>query len=81
VAIKTINKNSEQFDRELFLEELTVMQNIDHPNIVKFYEVFEDKFHYNLVMEYCSGGDLADKLCTLESYSELQASEILLTIF
>jgi serine/threonine protein kinase len=70
VAIKSINKNSEQFDRQLLLEELTVLQNIDHPNIIKFYEVFEDKFQYNLVMEYCSGGDLADKLCALESFSE-----------
>jgi len=34
VAIKTINKKTAQFDRELFLEELTVMQNIDHPNII-----------------------------------------------
>ena len=31
---------------------------MDHPNIVKFYEVYEDKKNFHLVMEYCSGGDL-----------------------
>ena len=31
---------------------------MDHPNIIKFYEVYEDKKNFHLVMEYCSGGDL-----------------------
>jgi calcium-dependent protein kinase len=44
VAIKTINKNCHEYDKDQFMEELVVMQNLDHPNIVKFYEVFEDKF-------------------------------------
>jgi calcium-dependent protein kinase len=47
------------------MDELVVMQNLDHPNIVKFFEVFEDKFQFHLVMEYCQGGDLSDLLSDL----------------
>ena len=34
----------------------------DHPNIVKFYGVFEDKDFIYLVMEYMNGGTLFDYL-------------------
>ena len=44
VTVKTVNKNRPDFDRDIFLQELSVMQSLDHPNIIKFYEVYEDKF-------------------------------------
>eukprot|EP00927_Polykrikos_kofoidii_P060746 TRINITY_DN55669_c0_g1_i1.p1 TRINITY_DN55669_c0_g1~~TRINITY_DN55669_c0_g1_i1.p1 ORF type:complete len:908 (-),score=174.88 TRINITY_DN55669_c0_g1_i1:57-2573(-) len=38
--------------------EIDLLRLVDHPNIVKLYEHFEDPaFHY-LVMDCCSGGDL-----------------------
>jgi calcium-dependent protein kinase len=44
VTVKTVNKNRPDFDRDIFLQELSVMQSLDHPNIIKFHEVYEDKF-------------------------------------
>ena len=34
------------------------MQSIDHPNVLKYYECFEDEFNYYIVMEFCKGGEL-----------------------
>ncbi|KAL7568591.1 hypothetical protein ACA910_002702 [Epithemia clementina (nom. ined.)] len=41
--------------------EINLFQMIDHPNIIKAYEVYDqtsNKGRISIVMEYCSGGDL-----------------------
>lgn len=38
--------------------EISILRSLDHPNIVKAYEVYESKKNIYVVMEYCSGGDL-----------------------
>jgi calcium-dependent protein kinase len=35
--------------------EVTIMKNLNHPNIVRLFEVFEDKSHIFMVMELCDG--------------------------
>jgi calcium-dependent protein kinase len=36
------------------------MQNIDHPNIVKYYETYDDNKYLYIVMEICDGGEIGD---------------------
>ena len=36
------------------------MQQVDHPNIVKYYETYEDKKFIYLCMELMTGGELID---------------------
>ena len=38
------------------------MQKVDHPNIVKYYETYDDKKFIYLCMELCSGGDLFESI-------------------
>lgn len=61
VAIKVISKqklSKEEIDA--LHDEVAILQNLDHPNIVKYYETYDDvKFIY-LVMELCPGGELID---------------------
>lgn len=38
--------------------EIEIMTNVDHPNIVKLYEIFEDANSYSLVMEQMTGGEV-----------------------
>lgn len=42
--------------------ELQVLEAADHPNITRVFELMEDDKSFFIVMEYCSGGNLLDKL-------------------
>ena len=42
--------------------EINILKEIDHPNIIKLYEVKETNKFYYLVMELCNGGGLSDCL-------------------
>ena len=33
---------------------------MDHPNIIRLYEVFESDNSYQVVMEYCNGGSIIE---------------------
>ncbi|CAE8682179.1 unnamed protein product, partial [Polarella glacialis] len=60
-AIKAIDKNKIS-DVERFQGEVDIQAALDHPNIVKLYEVFQDAKRYYLVMELCTGGELFDRI-------------------
>ena len=34
------------------------MKKLDHPNIIKLYEVYDQTSFYVMVLELCEGGDL-----------------------
>lgn len=34
---------------------------MDHPNIVKLHDIYEDTDEYHCVMEYCEGGSLSKR--------------------
>ena len=53
------------------------MRTLDHPNIVKTFEYYEDAKRYYLVTEYCEGGDLYDKIKSLKKVSEPLAAKIM----
>ena len=38
------------------------IKGLDHPNLIKLFETFEDQLSIYLVMEYCEGGELFDRL-------------------
>lgn len=50
---------------ELFATEADLMALLDHPGIVKLYEIGKFQGRFFLVMEYLSGGDLAGVLASL----------------
>ena len=47
---------------EAIKEEVAILTKLDHPNIVKYYETYEDDKNIYLVMEYIGGGELFDKI-------------------
>ncbi|KNC37045.1 CAMK/CDPK protein kinase [Plasmodium falciparum RAJ116] len=79
-AIKIIEKkkihNIERLKREIL-----IMKQMDHPNIIKLYEVYEDNEKLYLVLELCDGGELFDKIVKYGSFSEYEAYKIMKQIF
>lgn len=43
-------------------EEVNILMRLDHPNIVRLYHLYEDKKNYIMVTEYCSGGELFERI-------------------
>ena len=44
-------------------DEAKILEVLNHPNIIKFKDVFKDrKLFLNVVMEYADDGELADKI-------------------
>ena len=49
---------------EQIIGEIEILKSLDHPNILKLYECYEDEKNYYLISEYCSGGELFNKITT-----------------
>ena len=47
---------------ELFKNEIEILKKLDHPNLLKIYEFYEDAKRYYLVTELCSGKELFDEI-------------------
>ncbi len=58
-AIKMIAKKKMSEKTMSYLErEVDILQMVQHPNIVKLYDIKMTENHYYLIFEYCNGGDL-----------------------
>jgi len=57
-ALKVIKKSKYKTPTEIKMikNEIAVMKLVDHPNIVKLFEFFEDEDFFYIITEYCSGG-------------------------
>ena len=66
---------------EKFQKEIDILMMMDHPNIIKLYEVFESDNSLYLIMEECYGGDLFSRISKRieanDMYSEKEACEII----
>lgn len=45
-----------------FREEIALMKQMDHPNIIRLFETFEDHKNIYLILEICTGGELFDTI-------------------
>jgi len=72
-ACKSMSKGQmKNLDR--FKQEINIMKSMDHPNICKLYETFEDTRKIYLIMELCTGGELFDKIIESGNFTEAQAA-------
>ncbi|XP_077168246.1 serine/threonine-protein kinase Nek5 isoform X3 [Paroedura picta] len=49
-------------EKESSQKEVALLAKMKHPNIVAFYSSFQEKNKLYIIMEYCDGGDLMEKI-------------------
>lgn len=54
VAVKSVERSR----RKKLMNEVRLFHNLNHRNIVKFFNWYETRNHLWIIFEYCSGGDL-----------------------
>lgn len=77
-ACKLIKKQTE--DDLSFFNEFKILKTIDHPNIIKLYELYSDSKFYYLVEELCEGGDLYSYIKNKKNFTEHYAAYIIYQI-
>lgn len=74
VAVKIIDKTQlNPTSLQKLFREVSVMKNLNHPNIVKLFEVIETEKTLYLIMEYASGGEVFDYLVAHGRMKEKEA--------
>ena len=82
-AMKVISKTQlkENFNEESIKNEIEVLKNINHPNIIKLYEVYHDDNNYYLINDYCSEGELCKYLIDFKKFPEVIVRKLMFDIF
>jgi len=79
-AVKSISK-AQMKNLDRFKQEIAIMKIMDHPNIIKLYESFEDHRNIYLVMELSTGGELFDRIIDAGHFTEVQAAIVMQHMF
>ena len=76
-ATKKIDKSAMKTDksRQYLENEINILKEMDHPNIIKLIDVKNTTKYYYLVMEYCNGGDLSKCLAYYKNKNQKPFSE------
>lgn len=75
VAVKTLDKTGlTKKELRSLLTEVDIYLQMDHENIARLVQVFDEPDVVYLVMEYCSGGTLLEKLQKQGRFNEEQAA-------
>eukprot|EP01125_Pyxidicula_operculata_P016200 TRINITY_DN5548_c0_g1_i1.p1 TRINITY_DN5548_c0_g1~~TRINITY_DN5548_c0_g1_i1.p1 ORF type:complete len:878 (-),score=98.80 TRINITY_DN5548_c0_g1_i1:229-2862(-) len=81
VAIKIIenyfNMEDVEEDAVRLQQEISVIQSINHHNIVQCLDVFHDNDYYYIVMEYVKGGELFDEIVAREKFPEEESAKLI----
>lgn len=57
-------------DKESMNTEIEILKQMDHPNIIKLYDIFEDEKYVCLVVELMEGGELYDLIQEKKNFPE-----------
>lgn len=69
-----------QSETQMFFNEITMLRGVEHPNILKIFEYFEDHKRYYLISESCLGGDLFEELLERKKFSEKDTAILVQTV-
>jgi calcium-dependent protein kinase len=64
-------------EKKMLFNEINILKGLDHPNIVRMYEFFEDEKRYYIVTEICKGGELFDEIIARGHFTEKDAAVLM----
>jgi calcium-dependent protein kinase len=73
-ALKIIKKS---FMSSCCSTEFMILQKLDHPNVLKCFEMLEDSSSYYISSLYCEGGNLSKKLKSIKYFNENDLAKIM----
>ena len=74
-AVKIISKK--KIDEEKLRKEVQIIKNLDHPNILKIYDVFYDTENFYIVSELCTGRELFEHISNQGNINEALAAKVM----
>lgn len=80
-AVKVMEKSTKkQSINDDIVKEYNILKELDHPNILKVYEMYETKHHFFIITDLYSGGDLFSELEDEGVFSEHDAAQLMNTM-
>ena len=81
LAIKTIDKTRIKY-HNIIKNEIVISLMLNHENVIKCYEIFEDQIYVHFVLDYVKGGDLLNNIINTTNHrlSEHQSLQFLIQI-
>ncbi|XP_067024861.1 calcium/calmodulin-dependent protein kinase type 1-like isoform X1 [Acropora muricata] len=76
-AVKCINKRNISGKEDAVENEIAILKKVNHSNIIRLWEIFDNKTHLYLVMDLVQGGELFDRIVEKGSYTEKDASDLI----
>jgi calcium-dependent protein kinase len=77
-AVKVLRKNLlDDKEMDMLKNEIAILKDMDHPNIVKMYEFLEDEKRIYIVTEICKGGELFDEILSRSKFDEKDAAVVM----
>ena len=72
-AMKIIPKENllEDIDKSKIIDEILILKNLDHPNIMKIYECYVDKENFYIISDFCDQGDLLGKITKVGKMNQI----------
>ena len=82
-AMKIISKENiiQGVDYIKVLDEIKILKKLDHPNIMKIFECFDDDKNFYIISDFCDQGDLLGKLEKLGRMNEIVVKFLMEQVF
>jgi len=76
-AIKCVDKKDlTEPDLAALQDEVEILGSINHPNVMRLHESFDEPMYFYLITELVNGGELFDRIVAKEAYNEADAAQL-----